>query len=81
MEKSDQKKNVPPMVQGTEGAKLPDPSKAGQGETEDRIKDAFQGRPLTIPDTAGDLADRAYPDQEAELDEKIARIRSKVRKP
>ena len=59
---------------------MPNPGESRSGETEERVKDAFLGRPLVIPEARGDLADRAYPDQEAEIDEQVDRIRRRANK-
>jgi len=67
-------------VHGTRADRMPDPEESRSGETEDRVKDAFLGRPLVIPESSGDLADRAYSDQEAEIEEQVERIRRRVRK-
>jgi hypothetical protein len=62
-------------VRGTKAGEMPDPNAAKRGETEDRVRDAFSGRPVILPEPKGDLADRAFADQEAELDEQIARAK------
>ncbi len=72
-------------VHGTAGGEMPDPAAQGKGETEDRIrdqirdqiKDAFAGRPILIPEASGDLADRAFADQEAEDENNLNRARQK----
>ncbi len=64
-------------VHGTAGGEMPDPAVQGKGETEDRIKDAFTGRPVLIPEASGDLADRAQADQEAEDENNLDRVRQK----
>jgi hypothetical protein len=68
-------------VHGTRAGEMPDPTAPKTGETEDRVRDAFTGRPILLPEPQGDLADRSLVDQEAELDEQIARARMRVKKP
>jgi hypothetical protein len=79
-ENRDQKDLNESHVHGTRADRMPDPEESKTGETEDRVKDAFLGRPLVIPEARGDLADRAFSDQEAEIDEQIDRIRRRARK-
>ncbi len=62
-------------IRGTTAGKMPDANAPKRGETEDRARDAFTGRPVILPEPKGDLADRAFADQEAELDEQIARAK------
>ena len=68
-------------VHGTVAGEMPDPEASKKGETEDRVRDAFTGRPVILPEPKGDLADRSWVDQEAELDEQIARARLRIKKP
>ena len=71
-------KNESSTVHGTRGARMPDPGAVGKGETEDRVRDAFSGRPILIPDAAGDLANPMDSDSEAEPDDRIKSGRQKV---
>jgi len=80
-EKSPKKKESGTWVRGTKGGEMPDPGEPKLGETEDRVRDAFTGRPVILPEPAGDQADRANADQEAELEERIAYARSRGKKP
>ncbi|NDF16030.1 hypothetical protein EB061_12055 [bacterium] len=81
MREEEKNKNaVTSHVHGTRADRMPDPGEAKGGETEDRVKDAFLGRPLVIPEARGDLADRAQADQDAEIDEQLDRIRRRARK-
>ena len=79
-EKSQKKVEPESWVRGTKGGEMPDPDEPKHGETEDRVRDAFTGRPVLVPEPKGDQADRANADQEAELEERIAyaRLRGKT---
>ena len=80
MPKESTQKKSESQIQGTAGARMPDPNRISQGESEERARDAFTGRPLKIQESRGDMADRAYEDSEAELNDQIERIRRKVGK-
>jgi hypothetical protein len=81
MKEQSKKKNAEVShVHGTRADRMPDAGEAKRGETEDRVKDAFLGRALVIPEARGDLADRAQADQDAEIDEQLDRIRRRARK-
>jgi hypothetical protein len=81
MEKKTQKKTTEDWVQGTTGAKIPETNRsASNAPGEEEIRAAFE-REDRIPEGTGDLADRAYSEQESEINEKVARIREKARRP